>query len=107
MLDPVFVREHLDIVRTALRNRGIDSGQTLEEIVTLESVRRRVIPELETLKREQNAAAEEVGLAKRQGRDTTELQEANRARSQQIKQLDLQLDAVEYQRTQALLTLPN
>src|SRR5207253_1805870 len=35
------------------------------------------------------------------------LQEANRARAQHIKQLDVQLDAIEYQRTQALLTLPN
>ena len=35
------------------------------------------------------------------------MQEANRARAQQIKQLGIQLDAIEHQRTQALLALPN
>jgi seryl-tRNA synthetase len=33
--------------------------------------------------------------------------EANRARAQQIKQLDVHLDSIEHQRTRALLALPN
>lgn len=107
MLDPGFVREHLETVRAGLRNRGLDPDQALQEISTLESVRRRVIPEFEGLKREQNESAEAVGRAKREGKDTAEIQEANRTRAQQIKQLGVQLDAIEYQRTQALLTLPN
>jgi seryl-tRNA synthetase len=107
MLDPELVRRDVEVVRAGLRSRGLDPDKVLEELATLESVRRRVIPEIEGLKRQQNESGEEVAKAKRQGQDTTDLQEANRARAQQIKQLGVQLDAVEYQRTQTLLTLPN
>jgi seryl-tRNA synthetase len=107
MLDPSFVRDHIESVRAALRSRGLDPDKSLEEIATLETARRRLIPEIEGLKRQQNASGDEVARARRQGRDTTALQDASRSRAQQIKQLGVQLDSVEYQRNQALLTLPN
>ena len=107
MLDPIFVRDNVEAVRRGLRNRGIDADKALEQITTLETARRRLIPEIEGLKRQQNAAGDEVARAKRQGQDTTQLQEANRQRAQQIKQLGIQLDGIEYQRTEALMTLPN
>jgi seryl-tRNA synthetase len=107
MLDPEFVRNNIERLRNAMRSRGIDADKALEEIATLETARRRMIPELEGLKRQQNTSGDEVARAKRRGQDTAQIQEANRARSQQIKQLGVQLDSVEYQRMQALLTLPN
>ena len=107
MLDPNFVRDHMQVVRTGLSSRGMDPDRALEEIATLESVRRRAIPELEGLKRQQNTSGDEIARAKRQGHDTTAILEAGKQRSQQIKQLGIQLDSVEHQRTQALLQLPN
>jgi hypothetical protein len=32
MLDPAFVREHMEVVRTGLRNRGLDPDKALEEV---------------------------------------------------------------------------
>jgi seryl-tRNA synthetase len=107
MLDPTYVRDNMEAVRGGLRNRGLDPDKVLEEIATLETVRRRVIPELEGLKRLQNTSGDEIARAKRQHLDTSSIQEANRSRNQQIKQLGIQLDSIEYQRTQALLGLPN
>ena len=107
MLDPAYVREHLDEVRAGLRNRGLHADAEIEQLATLESRRRRLIPELEGLKREQNAAGDEVARAKRRGEDATPLFTANKARGQQIRQLEIQLDQVEQQRTALLMTLPN
>jgi seryl-tRNA synthetase len=107
MLDPAYVREHMDEVRSGLRNRGLDPDKALEQIATLETARRRIIPELESLKREQNASGDEIARAKRQGKDTTHIQEAGKQRNAQIKQLTVQLDSIEYQRNAALMTLPN
>ena len=107
MIDPTFVRDHVELVRIGLRNRGLDPDKALEEIATLETARRRIIPELEGLKRQQNTAGDEIARAKRQGLDTAPVQEANRLRAQQIKQLDVQLDAIEHRRNAALLLLPN
>jgi len=107
MLDPAFVRDHIEEVRTGLRNRGLDIDKSLEEIATLETARRRLIPELEGLKREQNTSGDEIARAKRQGKDTSSIQEANRTRAAHIKQIGVQLDSVEGQRDRALLMLPN
>src|SRR5580765_2835719 len=107
MLDAAYIRDHMEEVRTGLRNRGLDPDKILEEIATLETARRRLIPELETLKRLQNTSGDEIARAKRQGLDTGPVQEANRARSQQIKQVGFQLDSVEHQKTAAVMGLPN
>ena len=107
MLDPAYIRDHVDEVRARLRRRGFDPDKLLEEIVTLETARRRVIPELEGLKRQQNTAGDAIAQAKRQGKDTAQIQEANKARAAQIKQLGVQRDSIEYQRATAASALPN
>jgi seryl-tRNA synthetase len=107
MLDPALVRDNIETVRAALKNRGLDVDKLLEQIATLETARRRLIPEMEGLKRQQNTSGDEVARARRQGKDTSDIQEANRARNQQIKQLSVQLESVEHQRDAAMLVLPN
>ena len=107
MLDPVFVRDHPDEVRRGLHKRGMNVDGDLEAFATLENRRRRLIPELEGLKREQNAAGDEIARAKRQGKDASAIFEANRQRAQQIRQLGIELDQVEHQRTMLLMSLPN
>jgi seryl-tRNA synthetase len=107
MLDAAFIRDHITEVRAGLRSRGLEPDKALEEIATLETARRRLIPELEGLKRLQNTSGDEIARAKRQGHDTAPVQEANRARAQQIKQLGFQLDSVNHQLQAALLVLPN
>ena len=107
MLDAAFVRDHLEDVRQRLRSRGLEPDAELEQLATLETRRRRLIPEIEGLKREQNAAADEVARAKRQGQDASPIFAANKARGQQIKQLETQLEQVEQQRSGLLMTLPN
>src|SRR5262245_9536802 len=58
MLDPATLRDNLEGLRAALQKRGVDLSSELEELATLESRRRRLLPELEGLKREQNAAGD-------------------------------------------------
>jgi seryl-tRNA synthetase len=107
MLDPVFVRDHLDDVRQGLQSRGLDASAELEQLASLEAHRRRLIPQVEGLKREQNTAGDEVARAKRQGKDASHIFEANKQRGQKIKQLDIELDQIERQRGMILETLPN
>lgn len=107
MLDPAYVRDHIDAVRAGLGNRGLQADAELEQLATLEARRRRLIPELEGLKRDQNTAGDEVARTKRQGQDASHVFAANKARGQQIRQLEIQLDQVEQQRAILLMTLPN
>ncbi len=107
MLDAAYVRDHMDAVRSGLRSRGLEPDAELEQIATLETRRRRLIPEIEGLKREQNASGDEVARAKRQGKDASDIFAANKTRALQIRQLEVQLDLVEQQRSTLLLTIPN
>ena len=107
MLDPTFLRDNLEQVRAGLQKRGLDLTAELEDLATLETRRRRLIPEIEGLKRDQNAAGDEVARAKRQGQDTTRLQQTNRERTTQIKQLEIERDQVEQRRNRGLLNIPN
>jgi seryl-tRNA synthetase len=107
MLDPAFVRDRTEDVRAALRSRGMQPDAELDQALALEARRRKLIPEVEALKREQNASGEEVAKAKREGRDPSGIFAANKARAQQIRELEAQVAEVEQQRTALLMTLPN
>jgi seryl-tRNA synthetase len=107
MLDPAFVRDHQEEVKRGLQSRGMNADGELESLAMLENQRRRLIPELEGLKRDQNTAGDEVARAKRQGKDASAIFEANRQRAQQIRQLGIELDQVEHRRSALLMSLPN
>jgi seryl-tRNA synthetase len=107
MLDPAFLRDDIDAIRAGLKKRGADFTSELEDLATLEGQRRRLLPALEGLKREQNSAGDEVARAKRQGLDASKIQEASRVRNQQIKQLSVELETIELRRNRGLLIIPN
>ncbi len=107
MVDPALLRDNIETLRTALMQRGADLRTELEELASLEAERRRLLPELEGLKRQQNAAGEEAARAKREGREITPIQEASRARAQRIKQMDVELESIDERRNRGLLTIPN
>jgi seryl-tRNA synthetase len=107
MLDPAFVRDHHDLVRTALVNRGMDADTLLDALGPLDERRRALIVEVENLKRDQNSAAAEVAKRKKAGEDVAGRVDANRARGQQVKEKDAALQALEDERRNLLLLIPN
>ena len=107
MLDPKFVSENIEAVQGAMANRGLSVTAELQQLATAETHRRRLIPEIEGLKREQNTSGDQVARAKRQGEDVKHLFDASKQRAQKIKQLEFELDGAERQRTVLLETLPN
>jgi seryl-tRNA synthetase len=107
LIDPLLVRERPADVEARLRSRGLDPSADLAELTGLESERRRLIPLVENLKREQNAAGEQVAQAKREGRDPSGIFAENKARAGRIREMETELGAVEQQRDARLLTLPN
>ena len=107
MIDPSVLRDHPDLVRAALSNRGADADAILAPLAPLDERRRALIVEVEGLKREQNAAADEVAKRKKAGEDASALVEANRARGHQVKERDAALQALEDERRGLLLHIPN
>ena len=107
MFDAALIRDNLSEVEARLRARGMDPSKELAELVALDGERRRLIPVVETLKRESNSAAESVARAKKDGLDPSDIFATNKAHAQQIKAHEAELAVIEQQRDALLLTLPN
>ncbi|MDA1184223.1 MAG: serine--tRNA ligase [Acidobacteria bacterium] len=107
MVDPALIRDDAPVVRAALQRRGADLSTELDELLSLETERRRLLPELEGLKRDQNLAGEEAGRARKEGKDFSSIQSSSRERGQRIKQMGAELEEVEARRHRGLLAIPN
>ena len=107
MLDPVYVRDHHAEVEARLRLRGLDPSEDLAELAGLETERRRLIPLVENLKRDQNAAGEDVARAKKAGRDPSGIFAENKARCGTHSRSRNGACRFERHRDARLLTLPN
>ena len=107
MLDPAFVRDNQELVAARLRSRGLDPTADLAALAGLESERRRLLPEVEGLKRDQNASGEAVARAKKAGEDPSAVFAANKVRGGRIKELESELATIEAKRDELLLTIPN
>jgi seryl-tRNA synthetase len=107
VIDPLLLKERPAELEARLRSRGLDPSADLAELTGLEAERRRLIPIVENLKREQNTAGDQVAQAKRDGRDPSGIFAENKARAGRIRELEAELGAVEQRRDARLLTLPN
>ena len=107
MLDPTYVRDHTDEVLRRLSTRTGDFAADLAALRVLDKERLDAIQRVESLKREQNSAGEEVARAKKEGRDATEVLAKNKLRAAEIKALDPVLTEIDARRDALMLTFPN
>jgi seryl-tRNA synthetase len=108
MLDLNFVRENLDRVREALKNRNFPAD-ALDRFAELDAERRRVIGESNKLNELRNAASKEIGALMQQGnRDEAETKKAEVAKvKEQQAELEAKRDEAEAAMRELLAGLPN
>jgi seryl-tRNA synthetase len=75
MLDLKALRRDPDAARTALSRRGGDDGAILDHVLELDERRRAILPELEALRAEQNAANQGIARAQKAAKDGSGSQE--------------------------------
>ncbi len=105
MLSLQFVRENPEIVRKALRDRGVEETG-LDEMLRLDAERRELLVESESLRAERNEVGKRIGSAA----DPSERQrliEEMRAKSERIDALEPRLKEAEERTRALLLELPN
>ncbi len=107
MLDIKFVRENFEVVETSCKNRNakVDLGAFTQ----LDEQRRTLIAQSEGLKAQRNAASKEIGAMMKAGqREEAEAAKATmREVGDQIAELDAQLNTVDGQLHDILLSIPN
>ncbi len=107
MLDLRAIREDPEPVRAALARRRDGSDAQLGRVLELDVRRRALLPEVEGLKAQQNAASAAIAAAKQGGGDAGGAIAEMQAVARRGKALREELDGVQAELDEALAALPN
>ena len=108
MLDAKFVRENLDAVTQAMKNRNFTAWDP-DAFCTLDAKRRELITQVEQLQAQRNASSKEIGKLMGQGlKDEAEAKkEEVKSVNSQIEVYSNELDAVEASLKSVMVSTPN
>lgn len=105
MIDIKYMRNNIEKVEKALKNRG--AAISLGDFLSLDEDRRKKLVEVENLKNRRNTVSEEIGRFKKQGIDAKELINDMKNVSEEIKKLDDGVKQIEEQIQNILMNIPN
>ncbi|HEY7803638.1 MAG TPA: serine--tRNA ligase, partial [Orrella sp.] len=105
MLDPVSLRKDLDAVVERLATRGVAFDS--DAFNALESKRKTVQTETETLQAQRNALAKQIGALKSKGEDASEVMAQSQAIPEQLKALEESLQQIQTDLNALLMATPN
>lgn len=105
MLDPAYLRENIEAARDRLAQRGFSLD--VETFQQLDGERKKIILEVERLRQLSKKGSEEVAKLAREKADVTEKRNEMKAVSQEIKEKEEALRAVEDKVFQFVSTIPN
>jgi seryl-tRNA synthetase len=107
MLDVKAIRRDPEPVLAALARRGDGSDERLRRLLELDERRRAILPEVESLRAESNAAGKAVGAAKAAGEDAAEAIASLTALKERRTALEAELQGIEEEYEAALHAVPN
>jgi seryl-tRNA synthetase len=109
MLDIKMVRERADFVRQRLASRQAGDEASIDELLKLDELRRKLLAEVESLKSNRNRVSKEIGalMAQKKAEEAEARKKETRELGDRIAELDKQAAEVEASRNRLLLTLPN
>jgi len=105
MLDIKFIRENPDLVKQGIQNKN--EKDRVDEILSLDEKRRKIIAEVEELKAKKNQVTAKIPQMKKAGEDTTQIFAEMKMVSDKITELDNQLKEVENELNNILMFIPN
>ena len=109
MLDIKLIRENPDFVKERLNTRDEALVFVIDEILTVDKERRKLIAEVEQLKAEKNKLSKEIGKLFKEGKkeEAQKAKEEVVAKNERIECLEKELKEVEKRFNNLLLTVPN
>ncbi len=105
MLDARFIRENINVLKTALKKRGYEIN--LSEFIAFEQERLGLMQKAEELRNRRNVVSAEIGRLKKQGQGAEDLVKEMKGVSDRIKEIDEILKGIEEKTGQFLLNIPN
>ena len=109
MIDIQILRENPDLVREAMRNKGIGRTEVVDRLIELDGKRRGTLTELQEAQARSNAVSKDVGQLMREGRkDEAQglLSESARLK-EPIRNLEESARQVQHEQDRLMLEIPN
>lgn len=105
MLDIKFIRENPDKVKKAISDRGLKLD--LDEFLTLDEKRRKLLVEVEQLKNKKNIVSDEIGKMLKEKKDVKQKISEMKIVSQKIDEIDEKVEEIEQKITKISYLIPN
>ncbi|MBQ8476790.1 serine--tRNA ligase, partial [bacterium] len=105
MLDIKLIRENPEGINELLKRRNPDLS--VDEVIKIDEQRRKVQFELDNLRAKRKTESNKIGLLKKEGKDTTQIQAEIRAMGDEVKKLEEALSDLDLKQKTALLYIPN
>ncbi len=107
MLDLAFVRDHLPLVETKLRQRNMNPEAVLKDFHAIDVERRAAITEAETLKARRNKATEEIARLKKAKQDAAALINETKELREKIAEAEKRAEESDAKLRDVLTGIPN
>src|SRR3954468_9421822 len=107
MLDLGFLRANLPLVEQKLRDRGMEPREVLGDFQALDTERRKLITEAETLTAQRNRKSEEVAKLKKEKQNADALIAETKAMRERIEELNKGVAAKDSELQTLLTRVPN
>ena len=107
MLDIKFIKNNTELVKQAMRNRQKPMDDVIDEIISLDEKRLKLISEVEAMRAEQNAFNRKIPAMKKSGEDTTEIMAEMKEISNAAAEKSKQLTEIENKQRKLALGVPN
>lgn len=107
MLDIKFIKNNAELVKQAMKNRQKPMDDVIDEIISLDERRLKLISEVEAMRAEQNAFNKKIPAMKKSGEDTTEIMAKMKEISNAAAEKSKQLTEIEKKQRELVLGVPN
>jgi seryl-tRNA synthetase len=105
MLDIKFIRENPDIVKKSMKDKGVRLD--IEEFLTLDSERRKLVTDVEGLKRQKNEVSDKIGTMMRDKKNPKQLIDSMKTVSQKIADFEAKVEEIDNKYTNFIYSIPN
>jgi len=105
MLDLKFIRENADIVKKAVKDRGMKLN--VDDLLNLDAQGRKLQTEAEDLRSKRNTASQEIGKLVSKGEDASAKKAEMKSVSQKIKKIESEVGEIKQKIAEFVYSVPN
>lgn len=105
MLDIKLIRENPEKINELLKRRNPELS--INEVIAIDEERRKIQTKADELRAKRKSESQKIGLMKKNGENTDEIQEDVRVLGNEIKELEEKQNALDFKQRDILLHIPN